>query len=235
MPSVVADPWWAPYRRYGETVVMHVEIAADETTEREAVAWLDEAERSRWMGYPYPGPRRRFGLCRSALRAILAAQLGCKGDEIAFGEGDRGKPFVLVRGRPAPVSFNVSHSGRHGLIAIAPVGRVGVDIEERSDRPYLDTVIEAVLSREERSEIEGLSNDLRLYSFYRLWTIKEAIIKAIGVGHRLDVASITVPASMRQGSRTSIYQSRSLPGIALKLEDMGNKDFAAALAYEIPN
>jgi 4'-phosphopantetheinyl transferase len=88
-------------------------------------------------------------LCRSALRSILAAELGCRGDEVDFGEEDRGKPFALVRDSPAPISFNVSHSGRHGLIAFARRGRVGVDVEERCDRPYLDSLVDTVLSQDE--------------------------------------------------------------------------------------
>ena len=233
MPSAVADPWWAPYGRYGHVLVLHLELGADEYREREALAWLDDAERSRRDGYKYPGPRRRFGLCRAALRAILAARLGCRGDEIAFATSDRGKPFALLRDRPAPVSFNVSHSGGHGLVALAAGGRVGVDVEERLPRRDLDGLARAVLGPEERSGFELLASDRRLDAFFRFWTIKEAIIKGIGTGHALDVSRIQIPVAMRRGARRGEFRSPESDRSWWQLEDIGNESFAAALAYEI--
>lgn len=233
MHPAVADPWWTLYGRYGETLVVHLELEADGSREREALAWLDGAERLRLEGYRYPGPRRRFGLCRAALRSILATRLGCSGDEIAFALSDRGKPFALLRGRPAPVSFNVSHSGGHGLIAFAPGGRVGVDVEERVPRRDLDGLISEVLSREERSEVASLAAEPRLDAFFRLWTIKEAIIKGIGVGHALDVSRVQVPAAMRLGARRGEFRSPAPDMSRWQLEDIGSESFAAALAYEM--
>ena len=212
---------------------MHLELGASESREREALAWLDGAERLRWDGYRYAGPRRRFGLCRAALRAILASRLGCRGDEIGFAASDRGKPFALVRDRPAPVSFNVSHSGGHGLIAFAPGGRVGVDVEERVPRHDLDGLIRTALDLEERSGLALLAADRRLHAFFRLWTIKEAIIKGIGVGHALEVSRVQVPVAMRLGARRSEFRSPEPDKSWWQLEDIGNESFAAALAYEL--
>lgn len=212
---------------------MHVDLTAHESREREAMALLDDMERSRWRAYKRPGPGRRFGLCRSALRSILAAEIGCRGDEVDFGEEGRGKPFALVRDKKAPISFNISHSGRHGLIAFAHRGRVGVDVEERCDRPYLDSLVDTVLSRDELAEVGDLPRDLMLHTFIRFWTIKEAIVKATGIGHGLDVARVETPTAMRRGAKACIFESPYLPGITLRVEDMGNEDFAAALAYEV--
>ena len=231
--SAMARSWWAPHGEFGETTVIHVDLAAGENLEAEALALLDEDERARWSEFRHPGSRRRFALCRAALRAILAGQLDCPSSRLAFVATDEGKPYCLVGGEPAPISFNVSHSGSHGLIALAPEGRVGVDVEERLDRQYLDTLVKTVLSRQERSEMEDLPWDLRQYSFLRLWTIKEAIVKAIGVGHRLDIACIETPKSMRRGAKASIFESPALPGITLCLHDLGSQDFAAALAYDV--
>ncbi len=195
--------------------------------------WLDSAEKLRWEGYRYAGPRRRFGLCRAALRAILAARLGCGGDEITFAASDRGKPFALVRDRPAPVSFNVSHGGEHGLIALAAGGRVGVDVEERVPRRYFDGLARTVLGPEERAALALLAADRRLDEFFRFWTIKEAIIKGIGTGHALDVSRLQVPVAMRRGARRGEFRSPEPDRSWWQLEDIGNESFAAALAFEM--
>lgn len=231
MPSAVTDPWWELYGQYGDAVVMHVDLLAHGSRELEALAWLDQAERSQWDSYRYPGPRNRFGLCRSALRIILADRLGCKGDEISFGAGKHGKPVAMVRGVPVNADFNVSHSGHHGMIAFRPDGRIGVDVEERVDRPYLVGLIDSVLTRKERSEIEYMPSDVKVYAFYRFWTIKEAIIKAIGAGHSMDIARIETPRSIRRGARAGAFRDQSTE-TSLRLEDIGHEDFAAALAYE---
>ena len=125
MPSPVAECWWRPFRTVGHAAVLHVDLTAHADREAEAWAWLDEEEQGRWQRYQHDGSRRRFALCRAALRAVLCSQLDCRNEQLAFGASDRGKPYAVVQGQPAPVSFNVSHSGAHGLIAVAATGRLG--------------------------------------------------------------------------------------------------------------
>ena len=147
------DCWWRRYRETGDSVVIHVDLTQQAARSAAALAWLDQTERVRWHRYRYARPRREFGLCRAALRATLCSRLGCDNHELAFGTAQHGKPVALVRGRPAPISFNVSHSGSHGLIALAPEGRIGVDVEERRSRPDPDGPIRTVFAPAERAEL----------------------------------------------------------------------------------
>ena len=64
-----------------------------------------------------------------------------------------GKPFALVGGVRAPISFNVSHGGQHGLIALAATERVGVDVEERDARRDLDGIAETVFPSAEQADL----------------------------------------------------------------------------------
>ena len=155
--------------------------------EREAFAWLDREERSVWRKY-LPGPRRRFSLCRAALRAMLCGRLGCRNEQLSFALSEYEKPFALVEGARAPVSFNVSHSGNHGLIALAAEGRLGIDVEEPVDKRNLDGLIEMVMGPDERAQLASLRGIERLRLFYRIWTCKEALIKALGTGFSTDIS-----------------------------------------------
>lgn len=212
--------------------MVHVDLAPHRAREEAALGWLDGEERSRRNRIRHDGRRRQYTLCRAALRAVLYRRLGCGNDVLSFGESERGKPHALLRGAPAPVSFSVSHSGVHGLIAVARAGRIGVDVEERSPRRDFDALMAAVLTPDERAEIEAASADQRHGRFYALWTIKEALVKALGTGLAFDLAAFEVPPAMRRGVVTTVFRFPHHPAVAWRLENLGNERFAAAVAHE---
>ena len=228
-----ADSWWHWYKSIGAIAVFHVDLIPDQGREAEALAWLDEEERSRWERFQSPTAQRRYVLCRAALRAILGRQLGCPNESLAFEAAKHGKPFALVNGLPASISFNVSHSGNHGLIAVAAKGRLGVDVEERAPRRNLENLIEGVFSPREKAELESLEGCQQLHKFFRFWTIKEALVKAHGKGLSMKVAELEIPDEMRHGATKSIGQFAQIPETSWCLEDMGTREFAAAIAYEV--
>ena len=211
--------------------ILHVDLAPHDGREAEALAWLDPHERARRDRITHAGRRRQFVLCRSALRSALCLRLECGNEELAFPEADRGKPFALLRGAPAPVSFSVSHSGRHGLLALAGQGRLGVDVEERAPRRDLDALIEAVLAPGERAEVEAAGGYARIARFYTLWTIKEALVKALGEGLHHGLAGVEVPPAMRRGVTTGHFRFPELPAVTWRVENLGNEHFAAAVAH----
>lgn len=232
MPNRGFEPWWRPFRRAGDADVVHVDLTPDPAREAAALGWLDEGERSRRERFRHDGRRRQYTLCRAALRAILCGRLGCANDELSFVESERGKPHALLRGTPAPVSSSVSHSGVHGLLAVARDGRLGVDVEERVARRDLDALMAAVLTPDERAEIGAAEAGERIGRFYGLWTIKEALVKALGTGLQLDLAAFAVPPAMRRGVTACEFRFPHLPEVTWRVQNLGNEHFAAAVAHE---
>lgn len=230
--SSVPGPWWSPFTTTAGVQVVHVALSPDPAYETEAYGWLDKAERDAWGKY-LPRPRRQFTLCRAALRAILCERFDCRNDQLSFGAGRHGKPFAIAGGARIPLNFNVSHSGGHGLIALSTAGRLGVDIEERIPRRYLNELIEAVMAPEEQTELAALPESAKLHLFYRLWTLKEALIKALGTGFSTDPSGFQAPPAMRKGGMAGVFSFPQLPSVAWRLEDIGDERFAAALAYEL--
>ena len=196
--------------------------------------WLNDDERMRARKFVHQGARRRYVLCRAALRTALCAELGCDNERLSFGEGEHGKPFALIDDMPAEISFNLSHSGRHGLIAIAPDGRVGVDVEDRADRRDFDRLIEEVFTPREQAELNRMRGRRRIVLFYKLWTIKEALIKALGTGFSLHPATFETPEMMRHGALTAVFRFPLMPATQWRVEYIGSESFAAAIAYELP-
>ncbi|MBB5082705.1 4'-phosphopantetheinyl transferase family protein [Nonomuraea endophytica] len=104
------------------------------------------------------------------------------------------------------LDFNLSHSGEWALIAVAPEGRrVGVDVERIS--PDAD-ILELAARMYQPEEVERV-RAAGAPEFFRLWTAKEAYIKATGVGLAGLRDTRVTPA--REGS-AALVGSRSLDG-----------------------
>lgn len=232
MPTLDSS-WCNHFRNVGSTTIVHVDLSPEKEWESEALGWLDGQEQARRQRFAYDGPRRRFTLCRAALRAILCEELRCQNEQLAFRASRFGKPYALVQDQPAPMSFNVSHSGNHGLVAYAPTGRLGVDIEERDPRRDLSLLIDTVLGPEERTALALTQGQARTHLFFKLWTLKEAVLKALGEGFALDATCIRIPTAIVGGRGSGMLQLPRLPEVTWQIEDLGNQEFAAAVAIEL--
>lgn len=76
------------------------------------------------------------------------------------------------------IDFNIAHAGDYTLCAISKTEKVGIDIEKVV--PFQLNEFSSVLSKAELHQLASMNNPQQ--SFYRLWTQKEAFIKAIGTG-----------------------------------------------------
>lgn len=125
--------------------------------------------------------RRRWITARGALRHCLANGTGIEPRALRLLVSPRGKPRLA--GGP---SFNLSHSGRHLLIAVAPLGRVGVDVEQHRAVPDLVSLMTLVCTPGEAEAIRALPDTApareRSRAFIRTWVCKEALAKGIGAG-----------------------------------------------------
>ncbi len=122
----------------------------------------------------------------------------------------------------------------HGLLALAPHGRLGVDVEERRPRHDPDGHIRKVFAPREQEALAAARGARKTRMFFRLWTLKEAVIKALGTGFSLDTSTFEIPSSMyRRGARRASFRLPHLPHVRWRLEDLGNTDFAAAIAVEL--
>ncbi|MEM7143730.1 MAG: 4'-phosphopantetheinyl transferase superfamily protein [Verrucomicrobiota bacterium] len=144
---------------------------------------LDARERERAARYVVEPPRHQYVLTQGALRMILRGYLGTEDyGRMTYGRGEKGKPFVLVGGERSDLEFNVSHSGDYALLGFSRSGEVGVDVEgHRKMRDALD-VGKRVYSEAELSYLRSLGEEERKRAFFRLWTCKEAVLKAEGLG-----------------------------------------------------
>ncbi len=141
---------------------------------------LPACERDRADRFLRPSDQCQYVAAHALTRLMLARATGDAGGarSLRFLNGPQGKPSLEER---SSVRFNLSHC--HGLVACAICRRVeiGVDIEAICrDAPF--EVEEACFTPRERDRLSRLSADERRETFFRLWTLKEAFIKATGRG-----------------------------------------------------
>ncbi|TVP42477.1 MAG: 4'-phosphopantetheinyl transferase superfamily protein [Gemmatimonadales bacterium] len=166
----------------------------------EVSALLDTAltpeERARADGLRMPAVNRRFRASRGWTRLVLAGYVGTAPGRLVFTRSPTGKPGI--EGGPA---FNLSHSGDHLLLAMAPEGALGVDVEEGRRLRDLDGLASRVFSTREREDLFQLpAGPAREAAFLRGWTRKEALVKAMGQGLSLPFHLITVDILQSKGS-----------------------------------
>ena len=206
-----------------------VDLRYDPAVEAACLALLDEEERARAARFKVAEARRQFVITRGALRLLLARHLGRPAEALRFAQGPHGKPFVADC-RPTPIEFNVSHSAGRGLIAIARAP-VGVDIEFLGREADFCLVAKGVLTATEQAALARKAGLERAVLFYRLWTCKEALIKAIGMGFACPPQGFEVPYALIEGARSARF---SFPGDTASwlLTDLSEGAYAAALAYD---
>jgi 4'-phosphopantetheinyl transferase len=159
-----------------------VTVPLEREPDHAQLATLDGPERLRVGAYRQRADRARFAAVRGALRRLLGVRLGVSPAMVPLGTDAHGKPALRL---PGPeLVFNVSHSGDAGLIAIARAGhiaQIGVDIERC--RPVDALALAATaFSPAECAWLDACDDDERLDRFYALWTAREALAKATGLG-----------------------------------------------------
>jgi 4'-phosphopantetheinyl transferase len=128
--------------------------------------------------------RRRFIVGRSQLRSILGRYLDCEPDYVQFCYGPNGKPALVSDAitHRNTLHFNLSHSQGLALCALAWNWEVGIDLEYIRPLPTAKQLAQRFFSPEEYAFIQALPANEQPRAFFRLWTCKEAYLKAIGKG-----------------------------------------------------
>ena len=166
-----------------------------------ALLSADERERARAMASETC--RRRYVAVRGLLRLLLAAHTGLAPERIGFAYNPHGKPSLSPaassndegpRACAAPLGFGIAHSGRLALLAIRAGGEVGVDVEYERAAAREAEIAARFFSSEEAGTVRERSGPERRIAFYRLWTRKEAYVKARGRGLAVSFPRFTVSA-----------------------------------------
>lgn len=157
--------------------------------------------------YRHPVARQRFLIRRGTMLSLVGPRMGIPAADVELRYGEFGKPYV-----EGGIEFNVSSSRDFCLYALGP--SVGVDVE----------AIETSWGHRKlavftRNEAAWVGEDER--RFYEIWTRKEAVIKALGVGLSLDLKTLDV-----------LNSPIEVMGRSVKIVDLDvGPGYVAAVAY----
>ena len=172
----------------GDVDVWHLTMMSEEASSIDET-YLNLIEREEAARYRQPSDRLRFASTRRTLRTLLGVHLGEDPAGLRFSAGPHGRPGLADF---AGLSFNVSHSGDHALIAISGARSVGVDLE-RIDATLNWQELEGLVCTEQESEAliaEPMWSQRQI--FFRFWTAKEALLKTLGVGIAEGLRALTI-------------------------------------------
>ncbi|MFD9871924.1 4'-phosphopantetheinyl transferase family protein [Streptomyces niveus] len=136
----------------------------------------------RYLELTHREVRTRFAASRVLLKFAAGAALGVRPESVELGYGLGGRP--CLRGYDG-VHISLSHTEDLLLVGLATDGAIGVDAE-RADRVlYGSGLVRHMCTPYEAERIEAMPVAERNPAMLRLWTLKEAYSKAVGLGMKL--------------------------------------------------
>ncbi|MBV8472878.1 MAG: 4'-phosphopantetheinyl transferase superfamily protein [Hyphomicrobiales bacterium] len=172
------DLWWTPLDGF------------DDECRAFCRRLLSASELARYEAFKAVSARDQYLAAHGLLRSALSRYRNIAPERWAFSENPYGRPFIDQSLGVTDLHFSLSHT--EGLVACA-VGafpELGVDVELRDRNLSVAELAPTVLAPQEiarlRAEPDSQANEF----FFRLWTLKEAYVKARGMGLSLPMQGV---------------------------------------------
>ena len=141
--------------------------------------------------------RQRFTAAHAALRTLVGQYLSVPPAELRFTTGPFGKPALHGAPGDRPLEFNLAHSGRWALVAVATVP-VGVDVERIRPVANFERLVARFFTPVEQQQLRAAGPDEATAQFFPLWAAKEAVLKAAGCGLQVNPGSFDIESGNEQ-------------------------------------
>lgn len=184
-----AEATAAPGLSDGDAHVWILPLTATSARSLSLQGLLSAEELERAARFRFEKHRVHYALTRGMLRRLLGAYLSVSPHQIAFRYSSHGKPELPDR----RLEFNISHTEGMAILGFTRGRRIGVDVEHVRSDFHVEEIAERFFSPAERAALRQVSPERRREAFFRIWTRKEAFIKAVGEGlshplHQFDVS-----------------------------------------------
>jgi 4'-phosphopantetheinyl transferase len=171
----------------------------DRTTLAAYQSWFSEEEHQRYAAFLHERRRCEFIVGRGLARRALADELKCSPREIQFEVVQQGQLALCAPAASEGLHFNITHTADYVGCAICRGYAVGVDVEKLDQRVSVLEIANRFFSAAESSVVGALSEAERFDTFFTIWTIKEALAKAHGLGLAAPLESSRIRVSAQSG------------------------------------
>ena len=180
--------------------------------ELQALLSADELERA--GRFVFERDRWSYIAARARLRLLLGAYLSCEPASIRFCYNQWGKP-ALADGFDEQLYFNLAHSHDRAVYVFTRQVSPGIDLEYERPFPEHQNFSRMFFSERENNLLASLSEVDRLAAFYKLWTCKEAYLKAVGAGLAGELKDVEV--ELNPGLQARFRRAPGLQSYKLEL------------------
>lgn len=142
---------------------------------------LSEQEKKNVSFFSFEKDQIAYTASQGFLRLVVAFYLDIDGSEVKFAKHRKGKPYLL---NDTSLLYNISNSGDYVIIGISRHGEIGIDLEKIRPLDDFEDLVHKNFTPREREYIVKVPTET-INRFFKLWTLKEAFLKAIGEGMRL--------------------------------------------------
>ena len=153
-------------------------------------AFLCKEEKARCEKFYNQELKNNYTITRGLLRLLIGEIIDIDPGSVTFFYNDHGKPLLKAEG--ITLHFNVSHSFQKVAYAFSYDGLVGVDIEYQKPLRDVAGLAKVICTDEEYVFLDNLPMEEKEHFFYKIWTGKEAFIKAVGKGLSYPMTEVEV-------------------------------------------
>jgi len=148
---------------------------------------LSEPERTKWQRFLVPHARLQYLVTRALVRTALSKYADVPRGEWRFETNGYGRPHLARAHDLRDLRFNLSNTAGLVACAISRNDEIGIDVETMARHVDVDAVAPTVFAPAELADFRRATADDRIDRFFSYWTLKEAYIKARGIGLSLPL------------------------------------------------
>ena len=211
--------------------------------------WLNAEEHKQWQRFHFDKHRHQYLITRALVRATLSRYADLPPEAWRFTRNGYGKPEIMQGQTALPLRFNLSHTDGLILCGVVLQHDLGVDVEYRERRNATLDIAKHYFSKTENAALQQLPADQQKNRFFDYWTLKEAYIKARGIGLSLPLQQFSFDLSCAKAPTVHFdaelndnpvhwrfWQFQATPQhvAAVAVQAFSTKDFALVINKTVP-
>ncbi len=148
---------------------------------------LSNDEQVRLSKFVAEDAKLQFLIARSLVRTTLSRYSHRQPDEWEFVANSYGRPRLADGQSASPLHFNISHTTGMVACIVSSSEEIGVDVENIDREVNIQGLAKIIFSSAENLRFASAGENEQNELFFQHWTLKEAYIKARGLGMSLPL------------------------------------------------